>query len=356
MAHWGVLPFAGALLVWSADRPLNETFRIPADGLVLGRDLLDEHLRGHRDDRISRSHTRLSVEAAHVRVTDLGSRNGTFSNGHTVAESIVVTPPSILRTGRSVWVIVPDVRRYEHVPLQRRGGLVVAGTLDPLCRELDDIANAEANVLLYGPLSIGRELAASYAGTIGGEVVRFDPETMKVPLERVINQRSLRTLILELGSTMPERDAETLATWLETDIRVATVVRDLRWLNELPSELVARLAMRRIDVPKQRFDELPAQVFEQSCAMSPAAPLHATVIERCLLDSFRVDEDTLQVEVRGALLRWCISGNPALRGEDLDLPESLRHNDCIHADYHLVAPRLAAYRRGAGNLPLDEGE
>jgi len=318
---------------------------------MLGRELLEQTLETSRDDRISRSHTRISIDGARVRVTDLGSRNGTFLNGHTLHEPTPVTLPSIVRTGRSVWVIVPDVRRYEHVPLQRRGRLVVAGTLDALCRELDEIANAETNVMLYGPLSIARELAVSYAATIGGDVVVFDPETMKVPLERVIGQRRLRTLIFEVTGPVPAPDIASLESWLETDIRVITLVRDLGHLNLLPSALIARLVIRRIDIPSPRFDELPSQVFDLIRSFALDAAIHATVIERCLLDAFAIDEDTMQRALHAALRRWRASGQDTLRGADLDFVEPVQHADCIYPGYNQVAARIAASRRAARVLP-----
>src|SRR5580698_11035663 len=98
------------LVVWSGASPCTHTFRVQATGLVLGRELLDTTT----DDRISRQHARITWADRRFVVTDLGSRNGTYAGGHALVDrEVTVTPPSIVRTGRTVTVLVEDIRKFE---------------------------------------------------------------------------------------------------------------------------------------------------------------------------------------------------------------------------------------------------
>src|SRR3954471_21848337 len=103
-------PIPGAVVIWSGAAPTIEAFRIPADGLVLGRELLT----ATTDDRISRQHARVAWRDRRFVVTDLGSRNGTYTGGNPLVDREVTVPaPSVVRTGRTVSVLLDDIRRFE---------------------------------------------------------------------------------------------------------------------------------------------------------------------------------------------------------------------------------------------------
>src|SRR6476469_10265933 len=103
-------PVPGVVVVWSGTIPTVHAFRIPQAGLVLGRELLENTT----DDRISRQHARVIWRDKRFVVTDLGSRNGTYAGGHALVDrEVTVTPPSVVRTGRTVSVLVDDVRKFE---------------------------------------------------------------------------------------------------------------------------------------------------------------------------------------------------------------------------------------------------
>ncbi len=71
-------PVPGVVLVFSRDRPLSIPIRVGARGVDVGRDLLAE-LDG--DERLSRRHATLSLDAGRLRIADCGSRNGTLVDG-----------------------------------------------------------------------------------------------------------------------------------------------------------------------------------------------------------------------------------------------------------------------------------
>src|SRR5512143_3761297 len=97
-------PVPGVVVVWSGAQPTVQVFRIPAaGGLVIGRELLVNTT----DDRISRQHARILWKDRRFVVTDLGSRNGTYAGGHALIDrEVTVTPPSVVRTGRTVSVLL----------------------------------------------------------------------------------------------------------------------------------------------------------------------------------------------------------------------------------------------------------
>src|SRR5690349_23628387 len=104
-------PIPGVAIVWSGETPMLQALRLPSLGLILGRELLGPKTT---DDRISRQHARVRWNGHAFAITDLGSRNGTYVGGTLVSESeVTVTPPCVMRTGRTVSVLVGDVRPYE---------------------------------------------------------------------------------------------------------------------------------------------------------------------------------------------------------------------------------------------------
>src|SRR5579859_2613079 len=103
-------PVPGAVVVWSGPTPTIQAFRIPPEGLIIGRELLTTT----SDDRISRQHARVAWSDRRFLVTDLGSRNGTYTGGNPLVDrEVTVTAPSVVRTGRTVSVLLDDIRRFE---------------------------------------------------------------------------------------------------------------------------------------------------------------------------------------------------------------------------------------------------
>ncbi|HEY5933295.1 MAG TPA: FHA domain-containing protein [Kofleriaceae bacterium] len=95
----------GVMAVWTGSAPVSQRFAVPAEGLVLGRDLI----AGTTDDRISSVHARLEPREGRLELSDAGSRNGTYLNGHQLVDPSVLAPPrSIIRTGRTLWAVVTD--------------------------------------------------------------------------------------------------------------------------------------------------------------------------------------------------------------------------------------------------------
>ncbi len=305
----------GAIVVWSGNGPMLATHRIPPDGLVLGRD----HGDGS-DDRISRQHVRFVHANDRIEITDLQSRNGTYVQGAPLVErsTSLTRLPAVIRTGRTVSVLVDDVRPYENVAIARRGSCVVAGTLAESCRILDQAAIDEENVTILGTFAVGVQLAHSYAAAIGGDSLIVDLDISPIPLhEKLPEAGSPRTMILLLRRPICLPDLPELAQWLETTVRIASVALGREVFEFVPKETRARLAPRVVDIPALRLDELPTTIQDLVAAKAPGTTIHPTLIESALLYASRGDEQMVLRSIADCIEIWRRSGDTTLRGEDL---------------------------------------
>src|SRR5262249_52273638 len=141
----GQAPVPGVVVVWSGAQPTVQVFRVPASGLVIGRELL----QSTSDDRISRQHAKIAWRDRRYVVTDLGSRNGTYAGGHALIDrEVTVTPPSVVRTGRTVSVLLEDVRRFEGVKIETRHDAIIGAGTHALGQRLQAAAAARADLLI----------------------------------------------------------------------------------------------------------------------------------------------------------------------------------------------------------------
>src|SRR5690242_2842460 len=137
----------GVVVVWTGAQPTVQVFRISAAGLVIGRELLTQTT----DDRISRQHARIAWRDRRYVVTDLGSRNGTYAGGHALIDrEVTVTPPSVVRTGRTVSVLLEDVRRFEGVALETRHDAIIGASTRALWQQMETSAQEGTNLLVLG--------------------------------------------------------------------------------------------------------------------------------------------------------------------------------------------------------------
>jgi two-component system cell cycle response regulator len=104
----------------------GQTLAIPDSGAVLGRgDDADLQLM---DDGLSRCHARVEAAGDALRITDLGSRNGTFVHGSRIREPVLVYSGELIHVGR----IVLRVGRATDLDGAVAEDLYEAATRDPL--------------------------------------------------------------------------------------------------------------------------------------------------------------------------------------------------------------------------------
>ncbi|HEU0029067.1 MAG TPA: FHA domain-containing protein [Kofleriaceae bacterium] len=312
-------PVPGVVVVWSGATPTVQAFRIPPAGLVLGRELLENTT----DDRISRQHARVMWRDKRFVVTDLGSRNGTYAGGHALIDrEVTVTPPSVVRTGRTVSVLLDDIRRFEGAAITSRYDAIVGASTTPLWNDVEQAARDNINLLVLGEPGSGKgRMARGYARTRNRPEAQFNPTVHAVPLERVIGP-TIETLILEQVGKLGAVNLTTLVKLMETrpNLRVVTTaVMQLEHLG-IPPDVAHRLAARTVHLPplRDRPDEMAFLVHDAVRGSEPGLQIHSTLIEACLLRPWPGNSRELVAEVSRTAHTVAAQGKNNIRGEDLD--------------------------------------
>lgn len=307
------------MVVWTGANPTVQVFRVPAAGIVIGRELL----LSTTDDRISRQHARVQWKDKRFVVTDLGSRNGTYAGGHALIDrEVTVTPPSVVRCGRTVSVLLDDVRRFEGVAIETRHDAIVGASTRPIWTQMENAASAGANLLILGEPGSGKgRMARGYARVRGKPEAVFNPTIQAVPLERIAGPQ-IETLILEQVGKLGPQNTATLVKLLDTrpTLRVVTTaVMPLEHLG-MPPELAKRLATTQLHMPalRDRPDEMAFLVHDAVRQAEPALQIHSTLIEACLLRPWPGNSRELVAEVSRAAHTVASQGKNNIRGEDLD--------------------------------------
>jgi transcriptional regulator of acetoin/glycerol metabolism len=312
-------PVPGVVVVWTGTQPTVQAFRVPPAGLIIGRELL----QATTDDRISRQHARITCKDGRFVVTDLGSRNGTYAGGHALIDrEVTVTPPSIVRTGRTVSVLLDDVRRFEGVAIEMRHDAIVGASTHALWVQVEQCAAAGANMLILGEPGSGKgRMAHGFARVRGRPEATFNPTIQAVPVERVVSP-AIETLILEQVGKLGPQNLAALGRVLDArpNLRVATTaIMPLEHLG-IPPAIVARLSQVTLQLPplRDRQDEMAFLVHDAVRTAEPGLQIHSTLIEACLLRPWPGNSRELVAEVSRTAHTVAAQGKNNIRGEDLD--------------------------------------
>jgi DNA-binding NtrC family response regulator len=136
----------------------------PSGRFRVGRGDVELHLD---DSQTSREHFELGIVNGAVAVTDLESRNGTYVNGRREDKTVRAAAGSTIRSGKSLLLVVEDVRRFEPVvefPPPLVGGAGIAALHDAL----GTISKLSQPVLLLGETGTGKERVAELLHAMSG--------------------------------------------------------------------------------------------------------------------------------------------------------------------------------------------
>jgi hypothetical protein len=312
-------PVPGVLIVWSGAQPTVQTFPIPSEGVVIGRELLS----ATSDDRISRQHARVMWKDRRFVVTDLGSRNGTYAGGHALVDKeVTVVAPAVVRTGRTVSVLVDDIGRFEGFSIDNQHDTIVGASTHEIWKLMDQHAHAGTNLLIVGEPGCGKgRMARGYARVRGKPEAVFNPTIQAVPLERVAGP-AIETLILEQVGKLGAANVQALARLIETRPQLrfcTTAVMQLEHLG-LPPAIASKLAQATIHLPplRDRPDEMGFLVHDAVRGAEPGLRIHSTLIEACLLRPWPGNARELVTEVSRTAHTVASQGKNNVRGEDLD--------------------------------------
>ena len=257
-------------------------------------------------------------------VTDLGSRNGTYAGGHALIDrEVTVTAPSVVRTGRTVSVLMEDIRRFEGGMVSSQHDAIVGASTIAMWRATQDAAEADANVVILGEPGTGKgRMARGYAKMRNRPEAVFNPTIQAVPLERVVGP-AIETLILEQVGKLGAPNLATLVKLLDArpTLRVVTTaVMPLEHLGHPGRDRRSASQPRTIHLPplRERPDEMAFLVHDAVRDAEPALQIHSTLIEACLLRPWPGNSRELVAEVSRTAHTVAAQGKNNIRGEDLD--------------------------------------
>lgn len=258
------------------------------------------------DPRISRRHVALEVVGSRLRVTDLGSTNGTTVNGLEITEASL-RGGEVIGLGEVLLHVERRPAEMGRVTNAVHFGRVIGASLAmrrlyPLCERL---AASNIPVVIEGESGTGKELLAEELHARGprksGPFVAFDcASTSPLQADTILfgdassaSSRGLfdtadggTFLIDEIAELPPAAQAKLLRAvergdrWSRVDVRViATTRRDLEKEVEagrLREDLYFRLAVERIELPplrQRRGDEaLLANYFTKQLGTTATLP------------------------------------------------------------------------------------
>jgi transcriptional regulator with PAS, ATPase and Fis domain len=327
--------------------------RVPKKGVVLGRASFGGALED--DDRVSRNHVRVTCSGDAFLVEDAGSRNGTRLGGETVERPSVAASGAIIRFGRSVVIIVDDVRPFEAPRAVDDGDVIAGPTLRAAHAAVTLAAGESPTLLLHGESGCGKELAAklfhdasgctgplvavncaaipaglaerllfgakkgAYSGAddADGYVQSAHEGTLFLDevaeLDAAVQSKLLRAIetheALPLGASKPRK----------VDVRfVFATHRDLRaeaQRGAFRQDLYYRIARPIVDVPalRDRKEDVPWLVARAAGEMR----VHPSLVEACLLRVWPGNVRELVAEVKQAALRAKSAGRDEVTSAEL---------------------------------------
>lgn len=100
----------GLVLIFSDGQPAFEVIPLDQGAIELSRGSVGGVVL--RDKRMSKPHARITFDGQTWSIEDLGSRNGSGADGQAIPSSESSTAQKFSRTGRSLFLLAADVRRY----------------------------------------------------------------------------------------------------------------------------------------------------------------------------------------------------------------------------------------------------
>lgn len=245
------------------------------------------------DKKTSRAHVELALLDTGVRVTDLGSTNGTFFRGARLEGALVLQPPFEVTVGSNrVQVAMADVP-FDAAPAPRH---VVAAPVGPsasahrIREALGRVADRRVPVCIVGPRGVGKSVAAralvEAAGVSPCVVVHLGPGLDAAALGRHVADAAGGALVIEdleaatadqldaLTAPLDQRERGALELWPITTSRLDP--RHLVEEGRLPRSLFFQLAPVRLAIPSlderpEDADELARLIAEEEGAGPDAA-------------------------------------------------------------------------------------
>lgn len=298
---------AGAVVIWGGDAPTLRVLEM-RDRLVIGHDILDDpELGGHRIE-VTRGLRGLLLR-------DLDQTGRTYIDGVPLESGSrnLEQSRSLIGIGSTLLLVVEDLAPYVGRTLTRRYGLDVAVSLHAPCEAFARAMLDEINVAIAGPRWVTHQLGRAYLEARGGGV-EIDVAVRSRTIENALAAAKPHAILLESPNALVKPELRTLQTWLETDVRFVTCMRDARDLHLIPSEIRRWLTQLVIEIPEPRYDELPTVLHTAAAYAAPSIKLHTSVVEEFLLEARERSEDELFARFSVLLRESASRGDRVLYG------------------------------------------
>lgn len=352
-------PIPGLVVVFAQGRPTDKPIRLDQGPIEFGRGQADG-IVGLDDDRASRRHVRVALGRDGVRITDLGSRNGTFVDGRRISDELFTTQPRVLRVGYSLVIFTSNIRGFVE------GGVQVTslGVAGPSLRTVHGViartARSGGSILLTGPSGAGKELAArcfhesserkgrfvaincatipsglaerllfgarkgAYSGATTdteGHVQAADGGTLFLDeiaeLDIAVQPKLLRVLetreVVPLGASHSKR----------VDLQIcAATLKDMRsevTAGRFREDLYFRIGRPEARLPAlgERLEEIAYLIDLEAKRVRPGITVSASFVEACLMLQWPGNVRELMVEVRHAVGAALAAGRELVEAQDL---------------------------------------
>jgi transcriptional regulator with PAS, ATPase and Fis domain len=353
--------------IFSDGAPNYAVFPLSGTRLHLGRDALID--AGIHDEFISKRHLQLDWNGQVFAVSDAGSSNGTFLDGHRITTRTALRGSAVVRIGRTLILCQPQGMSAADEDVQVAAGVVAGPKMQAIFRQIDEFANATESLLINGESGVGKEIAArrfhssgpyargpfiavncasiprdlaerllfgarrgAYSGAVadadgyvqaahGGtlfldEIAELDMAN-QAKLLRVLENRE----VLPLGATRPHRVELSVCAAVQSDLQQAVAAGRFR------QDLYFRIGRPEVAIPplRERREEIPLHIdillrdFLATRQPPPAAGLSASAgfVEACLLRPWPGNVRELRTEVRTAALRAVMEKSATVRAEHL---------------------------------------
>ena len=152
-------PVPGVVVIFSGEQPRCAPIALERGSMEIGRGSV-AGIPIVDDSQMSRRHMRIGFDGSHWTVEDLGSTNGTFVDGEPCRKEIRREMIRVVRCGKTVFLLLDDIRRFVGEPTFVESGVVIGPTLRRAYQVIAQAAAAGDSLLVTGESGTGKELAA----------------------------------------------------------------------------------------------------------------------------------------------------------------------------------------------------
>lgn len=312
-------PEPGLVLIFSAGQPGYIPVPVGEQGCVIGR--AHERLAHVADPRMSRQHAHVSYARGAFQIRDLGSRNGCVLAGAPVSSAAAGTTGDVLRLGDTLFLLCEDLAPYLDLGVSLEGDRVLGPLLRLTMRAVASAAQVSRSLFITGESGAGKEaLAQAYhqAGPQrGGPFVAVNCST----IAEGVAERLLETsAVLPLGGTRARPVQVRVCCATHMDLRRMVARGAFR------ADLFFRIGVPEVNVPplRQRLEEIPWHVDGAVRRSGVVLPVHASLVEACLLRPWPGNVRELCAEVNTAVIAALAAGEQVLDGRHLRVAAGAR--------------------------------